>query len=246
MRVFGGNDFSCILVLKDKAVCLFPFFELLSSHSLVHCVMSVFLCLCLHFVQINFSCCQPSSLFLPLFFCPCLCLPVSLSAEPSSSVCLSSVSPYQSLHCLHNLFDCLPAFSVPLAVCLLLSYCAPLGLCLFLFLIFSSHLSDSFFSLFLVFVFFFLSAGYFCILSLFLLCPSFRLWRLCSLCFYCLAQLQKVMGAKCLYSQWQDGPYKSTELIDVMYDTLRDCFDKEVASYCKDTAFDCLCVRVCV
>lgn len=29
-----------------------------------------------------------------------------------------------------------------------------------------------------------------------------------------------------------------------MYDTLRDCIDKEVASYCKDTAFDCLCVRV--
>lgn len=113
MRVFGSNDFSCILVLKDKAVCLFPFFELLSSHS-------VFLCLCLHFAQINFSCCRPSSLFLPLFFCPCLCLPVSLSAEPSSSICLSSVSPYQSLHCLHNLFDCLPAFSVPLAVCLLL------------------------------------------------------------------------------------------------------------------------------
>lgn len=53
------------------------------------------------------------------------------------------------------------------------------------------------------------------------------------------------MGAKCLYSQWQDGPYKSTELIDVMYDTLRDCFDKEVASYRKDTAFDCLCVCVC-
>lgn len=96
---------------------LFVFFLSLSCSLLT---LSVFLCLCLHFVQINFSCCQPSSLFLPLFFCPCLCLPVSLSAEPSSSICLSSVSPYQSLHCLHNLFDCLPAFSVPLAVCLLL------------------------------------------------------------------------------------------------------------------------------
>lgn len=165
--------------------------------------------------------------FWPYFSVPaCVCL--LLSAELSSSVRLSSVSPDQSLLSLRNVFDCLPAFSVLLSLPLALFY-GPLWLCLFL--LFSSHLSDSQFSfslfLFISTPFFSLPVGFICILSQFLLCPSFRLRCLCSLCFYCLARLQEVMGAKCLYSQWQDGPYKSTELIDVMYDTLRDCFGKE-------------------
>lgn len=115
MRVFGSNDFSCILVLKDKAVCLFPFFELLSSHSqffsvyvsilfrLTSLVVGLLLSFCLYFSVPAYVCLFLSLLNLLLLY-----------------VCLSSVSPYQSLHCLHNLFDCLPAFSVPLAVCLLL------------------------------------------------------------------------------------------------------------------------------
>lgn len=37
---------------------------------------------------------------------------------------------------------------------------------------------------------------------------------------------------------------KSTELIDVMYEPLRDCFGKEVAFCCKDTQPSA--ARVCV
>lgn len=84
-------------------------------------------------------------------------------------------------------------------------------------------------------------------MSLFLLCLSFRLWCLCFLDVFAVwLGSRKLWGAKCWYSQWQDEPYKSTELIDVMYDTVRDCFGKEAASYCKDTAIYCMCVCVCV
>lgn len=234
MRVFGSNDVSCILVLKDKAVCLFPFFELLSSHSqffsvyvsilfrLTSLVVGLLLSFCLYFSVPAYVCLFLSLLNLLLLYVSHLSLHISLCT--ACIICLTVSLPFLSLwlsaSCFasRSLFISLPYFFV----------------------------SPFWFFFFFVscFCVFFLSAGYFCILSWFLLCPSFRLWHLCSLCFYCLAQLQKVMGAKCLCSQWQDGPYKSTELIDVMYDTLRDCFDKEVASYCKDTAFDCLCVRV--
>lgn len=38
-------------------------------------------------------------------------------------------------------------------------------------------------------------------------------------------------GCKCLYTQLQDELCKSTEFMDLMYDTRRDCFNKDAESF---------------
>lgn len=177
MRVFGGNDFSCILVLKDTAVCLFPFFELLSSHSQFFSVyVSILFRLTSLVVGLLLSFCLYFSV--PAYVC------LFLSAEPSSSICLSSVSPYQSLHCLHNLFDCLPAFSVPLAVCLLL--------CLSVSVYFSSLFFRLTFLILFFLCFLFLWGGFFCLLVTSVFCHGFSSARLSD----------SGVSALCVFTAW--------------------------------------------
>lgn len=171
MRVFGSNDFSCILVLKDKAVCLFPFFELLSSHSqffsvyvsilfrLTSLVVGLLLSFCLYFSVPAYVCLFLSLLNLLLLYVSHLSLHISLCT--ACIICLTVSLPFLSLW--------------------LSASC-----CLFLFLIFSSHLSDSFFSLFLVFVFFF------CLLVTSVFCHGFSSARLSD----------SGVSALCVFTAW--------------------------------------------
>lgn len=107
MCVFGGNDFSCILVLKDKAVCLFPFFELLSSHSLffsvyvsilfrlTSLVVGLLLSFCLYFSVPAYVCLFLSLLNLLLLYVSHLSLHISLCT--ACIICLTVSLPFLSL-----------------------------------------------------------------------------------------------------------------------------------------------------
>lgn len=183
--------------------------------------------------------------FLPLLFLSaasvflCLCLGVALAAlsafQPTVYYTLSAFTPlFFSVFA----YVCLPVSTYTILIFFLLSLCSSTPFC--------SCLTSCFFLLLLPFFFF-------CLVSLHLfLFPSvtvlplpasqsFRLWHLCYFnVFAALLGSVKLCGAKCLYSQWQDELYKSTELIDVMYDSVRDCFGKEAASCCKDTARNCV------
>lgn len=107
MCVFGGNDFSCILVLKDKAVWLFPFFELLSSHSLffsvyvsilfrlTSLVVGLLLSFCLYFSVPAYVCLFLSLLNLLLLYVSHLSLHISLCT--ACIICLTVSLPFLSL-----------------------------------------------------------------------------------------------------------------------------------------------------
>lgn len=180
----------------------------------------------------------------------CVCLPVCLSVYCIYLFIFLYVS-HLSFFIILSLF--LPAYFLSASSCLCLLGCwfhliTLLSTSDLLFL--SAHLSDSVSSSSLTL---FISTSFFLTLhprhsSLFChrpssACLSFRLWCLCYLNVFAARLVsRKLWEAKCSYSQWQDEPYKSTELIDVMYDTLRDCFGKEAVSYCKDTALYCMCV----
>lgn len=128
MRVFGGNDFSCILVLKDTAVCLFPFFELLSSHSqffsvyvsilfrLTSLVVGLLLSFCLYFSVPAYVCLFLSLLNLLLLYVSHLSLHISLCT--ACIICLTVSLPFLSLwlsaSCFasRSLFISLPYFFV--------------------------------------------------------------------------------------------------------------------------------------
>lgn len=128
MRVFGSNDFSCILVLKDKAVCLFPFFELLSSHSqffsvyvsilfrLTSLVVGLLLSFCLYFSVPAYVCLFLSLLNLLLLYVSHLSLHISLCT--ACIICLTVSLPFLSLwlsaSCFasRSLFISLPYFFV--------------------------------------------------------------------------------------------------------------------------------------
>lgn len=128
MRVFGSNDVSCILVLKDKAVCLFPFFELLSSHSqffsvyvsilfrLNSLVVGLLLSFCLYFSVPAYVCLFLSLLNLLLLYVSHLSLHISLCT--ACIICLTVSLPFLSLwlsaSCFasRSLFISLPYFFV--------------------------------------------------------------------------------------------------------------------------------------
>lgn len=128
MCVFGSNDFSCILVLKDKAVCLFPFFELLSSHSqffsvyvsilfrLTSLVVGLLLSFCLYFSVPAYVCLFLSLLNLLLLYVSHLSLHISLCT--ACIICLTVSLPFLSLwlsaSCFasRSLFISLPYFFV--------------------------------------------------------------------------------------------------------------------------------------
>lgn len=176
MRVFGSNDFSCILVLKDKAVCLFPFFELLSSHSqffsvyvsilfrLNSLVVGLLLSFCLYFSVPAYVCLFLSLLNLLLLYVSHLSLHISLCT--ACIICLTVSLPFLSLwlsaSCFasRSLFISLPYFFV-----------SPFWF---------------FFSLFLVFVFFF------CLLVTSVFCHGFSSARLSD----------SGISALCVFTAW--------------------------------------------